>query len=87
MNYEVRRNEKIEKSTPALLKERIFEEKMKICRIWLWPVCFILFLFSVVNFLNKKDPLPMWMQIVHNVLNLTTLMSLIYSKFKGVNSI
>ena len=74
----------IDKFTPDEVKQKLLEEKLKILRIWLSFCTFFCFLFSFKNLANKEDPLPIWMQVVHNVLNLYCLISIIYSKYVNI---
>ena len=77
----------VRRFTPEPVKTKMEFERLSIIRKWIGALSFFTFLFSIVNALNKKDPLPIWMQIVHNILNVTALVCLVYSKYRSMNSI
>ena len=77
----------IDKFTPEEVKHKLLEEKLKILRIWLSFSTFFSIVFSFKNWTNKEDPLPIWMQVVHNVLNLYCFICIIYSKYDNISAI
>ena len=77
----------IDKFTPDEVKQKLLEDKLIILRIWLSFSIFFCFIFSFKNAANKEDPLPIWMQVIHNVLNLYCLICIIYSKYVNISAI
>jgi hypothetical protein len=56
-----------------------------ILRKWCSLATFLFFVFSFINFRNENDPLPAWIQILHNALNLASLLCIIVS-YKYINA-
>ena len=75
----------IQKFTPDTQKSHIEREKLIILRKWTSLGTFLFFVFSFMNFRNENDPLPAWIQIVHNALNLACLLCIIVS-YKYINA-
>ena len=50
-----------------------------ILRKWTSLGTFLFFVFSFMNFRNENDPLSAWIQIVHNALNLASLLCILFS--------
>ena len=61
-------------------------KKLEIIRIWLNFLAVALTLFGVVNALGKEDPMPFWLQLVHNSLTLCIWICSFYSKYKDIRA-
>ena len=77
----------VDKFTPEKMKTLITTKKLEALRPWLIALTTSSTLFGIVNALGKEDPMPLWQQIINNLLTIICWVCIIYSKYKDIQGI
>jgi hypothetical protein len=77
----------VDKFTPSKMKTFIMSKKYEAVRPWLIALTISSSLHNIVIALGMDDPVPLWKQIIFNVLTIISWVCIIYSKCKQIEAV